>query len=38
MFLSLVQERRSIRKFQPKPIEKEKIDTLVEAALRAHSS
>ncbi|MBW2045828.1 MAG: nitroreductase family protein [Deltaproteobacteria bacterium] len=38
MFLSLVQKRRSIRKFQPKPIEKEKIDTLVEAALRAPSS
>jgi len=38
MFLSLLEKRRSIRKFQDKPIEKEKIDRLVEAALRSPSS
>lgn len=38
MFLDLVRERRSIRKFQPKPIEDEKIDLLVEALLRAPTS
>jgi nitroreductase len=38
MFLSLVQERRSIRKFQKRPVERENIDLLMEAALRAPSS
>jgi len=38
MFLSLVQKRRSIRKFKDQPIEKAKLDILIEAALRAPSS
>jgi nitroreductase len=38
MFLSLVQKRRSIRKFLKKPVEGKKIDMLIEAALRAPSS
>ena len=38
MFLPLVQKRRSIRKFLKKQIEKEKVDTLIEAALRSPSS
>lgn len=38
MFLSLAQKRRSIRKFLDKPVEPEKIETLVECALRAPSS
>ncbi len=38
MFLDLLSSRRSIRKFTEMPIEKEKIDLLVEAALRAPSS
>lgn len=38
MFMSLIQKRRSIRQFQDKPIEPEKIDRLAEAALRAPSS
>jgi nitroreductase len=38
MFLSLVQNRRSIRKYQDKPVESEKIDSLVEAVLRAPTS
>ena len=38
MFLSLVQGRRSIRKYQDKPLESEKIDSLVEAVLRAPTS
>ena len=38
MFLSLIQKRRSIRKFKPQPVEPDKVDTLVEAALRAPSS
>jgi len=38
MFIDLLRSRRSIRKYQPKPIEKEKIDLLIEAALRAPSS
>ncbi len=38
MFLSLIQERRSIRKYLDKPVEPEKIDLLVEAALRSPSS
>ena len=38
MFLSLIQKRRSIRRYLPWPVEKEKIDVLIEAALRAPSS
>jgi nitroreductase len=38
MFFSLLEQRRSIRKYQPKPVEPEKIDRLIEAALRAPSS
>jgi nitroreductase len=38
MFISLIQKRRSIRKFLEKPVEIEKIDLLMEAALRAPSS
>jgi nitroreductase len=38
MFLSLIQGRKSIRNYLEKPIETEKIDTLIEAALRAPSS
>jgi nitroreductase len=38
MFLPLAQRRRSIRKFQSKPVEPEKIDSLVEALLRAPTS
>ena len=38
MFMSLIQKRRSVRKFLDKPVEGEKIDVLLEAALRAPSS
>jgi len=38
MFVSLIEKRRSIRKFQDRPVESEKIDTLIEAALRSPSS
>jgi nitroreductase len=38
MFLSLAQKRRSIRRYLEKPVETEKIERLVEAALRAPSS
>jgi nitroreductase len=38
MFLSLVQKRRSIRQYLEKPVEKEKIELLMEAALRSPSS
>ncbi len=38
MFSSLIQKRRSIRKFMEKEIEPEKIESLIEAALRAPSS
>jgi nitroreductase len=38
MFMSLLRKRRSIRRFLDKPIEKEKLDLLVEAGLRAPSS
>ena len=34
MFIDLVRIRRSIRKYQRKPVEKEKIDLLVEIARR----
>ena len=38
MFLSLAKNRRSIRKYKNKPVEPEKIDSLVEALLRAPTS
>mgnify|MGYP002725838315 CR=1 FL=1 len=38
MFLDLIRTRRSVRKFKSKPVEKEKIDSLIEAALRSPSS
>ncbi|MBN2124636.1 MAG: nitroreductase family protein [Deltaproteobacteria bacterium] len=38
MFHALIEKRRSIRRFQPKAVEPEKIDLLTEAALRAPSS
>jgi nitroreductase len=38
MFMHLLQQRRSIRLFSDRPVEREKIDALVEAALRAPSS
>jgi len=38
MFLSVAEKRRSIRSFQDRAVEKEKIGMLVEAALRAPSS
>jgi nitroreductase len=38
MFLSLVRNRRSIRQYENKPIEAEKIDLLLEATLRPPSS
>jgi len=38
MFLSLIRNRRSVRQYENKPIEAEKIDLLLEAALRPPSS
>ena len=38
MFLSILKKRRSIRKFHEKPVDPEKVDQLVEAALRSPSS
>lgn len=38
MFMPLIRKRRSIRKYLDRPVEPEKIDLLVEAALRAPSS
>ena len=38
MMISLLQARRSIRRFQDRKVEPEKIDKLMEAALRAPSS
>lgn len=38
MFIDLLRNRRSVRKFQDKPVEKEKIDFLVESMLRSPSS
>ena len=38
MFLDLIERRRSIRKYANRPVEKEKTDQLLEAALRAPSS
>lgn len=38
MFISLLQNRRSIRRYKDQPVEAEKIDRLIEAALRSPSS
>lgn len=38
MFLELLKKRRSVRQFQTKPVEKEKVEYLVEAMLRSPSS
>jgi nitroreductase len=38
MFLSLIQKRRTIRKYLEKSVEAEKIDQLIEAVLRSPSS
>jgi len=38
MFMPMIQKRRSIRKFLNRQVEPEKIDVLIEAALRAPSS
>jgi nitroreductase len=38
MFLSLVKKRRSIRRYLDQPVETEKIDMLIETALRSPSS
>lgn len=38
MFLSLAKSRRSIRKYQNRPVEPEKIEVLVETLLRAPTS
>ncbi|RUM46272.1 MAG: NAD(P)H-dependent dehydrogenase/reductase [Desulfocapsa sp.] len=38
MFIDLLRKRRSIRQFQQKPVEQEKIDILTEAVLRSPSS
>ncbi len=38
MFTDLIRRRRSIRQFQPQPVEPEKVEALIEAALRAPSS
>jgi len=38
MFLSLVQNRRSIRSYMNKPVEPEKVELLIESALRSPSS
>ena len=38
MLLTLLEKRRSIRSFQDRPVETDKIDALIEAALRSPSS
>jgi nitroreductase len=38
MFMPLIRKRRSIRVFHDRPVEKEKIDLILEAALRSPSS
>lgn len=38
MFIELLRKRRSIRQFEDKPVEKEKVDILVESMLRSPSS
>jgi nitroreductase len=38
MFFDLIEKRRSIRKFKPAPVEREKVDKLIETALRSPST
>ena len=38
MFIELLRKRRSIRQFEDREVEKEKIDLLVESMLRSPSS
>jgi nitroreductase len=38
MFIDLLRARRSVRKYRDRPVEKEKVDLLIEAVLRAPSS
>lgn len=38
MFIDLARTRRSIRRFADKPVEREKVDQLIEAVLRSPSS
>ena len=38
MFIDLLRTRRSIRQFRDRPVEPEKVDLLIEAALRSPSS
>jgi nitroreductase len=38
MFIDLLRARRSIRQYQDRPVEQEKVDLLVEAVLRSPSS
>jgi nitroreductase len=38
MFIDLVRKRRSVRKYLERPVEKEKVEALVEVALRSPSS
>lgn len=38
MFLELLKKRRSVRQYQSKPVEQEKVEYLVEAMLRSPSS
>jgi nitroreductase len=38
VLLPLIQKRRSIRRYQDRPVEKSKVDQLIQAALRAPSS
>ena len=38
MFMSLIQKRRSVRKYLAKPVKYEEIELLIEAALRSPSS
>lgn len=38
MLIDLLRKRRSVRRFDARPVEQEKIDTLIEAVLRSPSS
>lgn len=38
MFIDLITRRRSVRRFEDRPVEKEKLDLLMETALRSPSS
>lgn len=38
MFLDLIRQRRSIRKFKDQPVEKDKLELILEAGLRSPSS